>query len=311
MNAEAPSGPDRQAIPAAVTGPKTSERNLALGKPADQSSTSQWSHGRSTAQDAAGAVDGIVTGKFQFHTAEEMDPWWSVDIGGTALVAKIKIFNRSESESLAARLLPFSVMLSLDGKTWSTVHTQRAGPAPGGADGKPLVIELSPLVPGRQIKVQKHGYGFLHLDQVEVFGSPPTAGKSEMPPEKPHSCTQATRHRVSIIACARWETRYIGEWLTYHRAIGFDHVYLYCNDDDPAEFYAAVLPFCQGPTPFVTFHHFPYAGQQQHIYHHCLRTHGEETEWALFLDIDEFLNVRHANSIQPFLDTVPADWDCV
>ena len=172
MNAEPPSDPNRPAIPAAVTRPETIKRNLALGKPADQSSMSQWSHGGATAQDAAGAVDGIITGKFQFHTAEEMDPWWSVDLGETVLVAKIKIFNRSESESLAARLLPFSVMLSQDGETWSTGHTRAPAP-PRGAQTGSLSRSNCPRWYQGRILGAENGYGFLHLDQVEVFGSPP------------------------------------------------------------------------------------------------------------------------------------------
>lgn len=43
-----------------------------------------------------------------------------------------------------------------------------------------------------------------------------------------------SRGRVALAAIARWETQYAPEWLTYHRAIGFDHVYLTCNDDDPS-----------------------------------------------------------------------------
>lgn len=99
-------------------------------------------------------------------------------------------------------------------------------------------------------------------------------------------------HQVSIVACARWETQAITEWLLYHRSIGFDHVYLYCNDDDPAELYAAVLPFLQGDAPFVTFRHYPFQGQQFHMYMHCLRAHKDESEWVMFLDVDEFLCIR-------------------
>ncbi len=119
------------------------------------------------------------------------------------------------------------------------------------------------------------------------------------------------KYRASIIACARWETQYICEWLAYHRSIGFEHVYLYCNDDDPRDLYEQVLPYCQGEPPFVTFQHFPFQGQQFHMYMHCLRKHKDESEWVIFLDIDEFLCLRNVNDINRFLDGCPDDWDCV
>jgi FkbM family methyltransferase len=145
-------------------------RNLALGKPANQSSLSEWSRGGATELDAAGAVDGIITGKFQFHTAEEMNPWWCVDLMEVADIAEIRIFNRTGSESLAARLFPFSVLVSGDGVNWAEIYSQSDGSPPAAVDGKPLVVELSPDVRARHVKVQKRGYGFLHLDQVEVYG---------------------------------------------------------------------------------------------------------------------------------------------
>ncbi len=76
--------------------------------------------------------------------------------------------------------------------------------------------------------------------------------------------------QYAIAACARWETEYLVEWLLYHRQIGFDRVYLYCNDDDPAECYERVLPFIRGPRPFVTFVHFPFPGLLGEMYKHFL-----------------------------------------
>ncbi len=52
----------------------------------------------------------------------------------------------------------------------------------------------------------------------------------------------APKYKFSIAACARWETKNISEWIAYHRAIGFEHIYLYCNDNDPAELYECLLP---------------------------------------------------------------------
>ncbi len=153
--------------------------NLALGKPANQSSMSEWSRGVTTEQDAAGAVNGVVTGRFQFHTSEEVDPWWSVDLIGVMLLGSIRIFNRCESESLAGRLLPFSVMVSDDAVTWFVIYSQTDGSPPGGADSRPLTLELSPPVQARYVKAQKHGRGFLHLDQVEIYGATGLGGQHE------------------------------------------------------------------------------------------------------------------------------------
>jgi hypothetical protein len=113
------------------------------------------------------------------------------------------------------------------------------------------------------------------------------------------------------MACARWETAYITEWLLYHQAIGFDHVYLYCNDDDPTDLYGQVLPFCRGEAPFVTFHHFPFQGQQFYMMMHALRHYKDASQWIAFLDIDEFLVLPGLDDIREFLRRCPPNWDCI
>ena len=54
--------------------------NLALNKPALQSSTSRWSRSRFPEQDARGANNGIISREEGFHTAHERNPWWQVDL---------------------------------------------------------------------------------------------------------------------------------------------------------------------------------------------------------------------------------------
>ena len=119
------------------------------------------------------------------------------------------------------------------------------------------------------------------------------------------------KYQFSLIACARWETQYIQEWILYHRAIGFDHIYLYCNDDDPVPFYRAVSPFTEGDRPFVTYLHFSFQGLQFQMYMHALRTFSHETAWLMFLDIDEFLCIKGLNQIAPFVSRFTDDVDAI
>jgi hypothetical protein len=119
------------------------------------------------------------------------------------------------------------------------------------------------------------------------------------------------KYRYAIAACARWETAYIVEWLNYYRAIGFGHVFLYCNDDDPAELYERVLPFTQGPQPFVTFRHHPHQGEQPQMYGHFLLHNLHECEWVGFFDLDEFLRLPAGDTIADFMGRFDASVDCV
>ncbi len=119
------------------------------------------------------------------------------------------------------------------------------------------------------------------------------------------------RHKYSIVACARWEEAFIQEWLEYHRSIGFDHVYLYSNDDDPGPLAKVVAPYLHGANPFVTLRHWPDAGVQAPIYLHFLETFKHETEWFAFLDIDEFLVLKGVNDVYGFMLDYRNTVDCL
>lgn len=112
----------------------------------------------------------------------------------------------------------------------------------------------------------------------------------------------AFQYNFSIVACARWESRYIVEWLNYYKAIGFDHVYLYCNDDEPFELYEKILPYLSGETPYVTFKFWPEVGAQFDMYFDFLMNYKHETRYVSFLDIDEFLRISNFRTISDFVD---------
>jgi hypothetical protein len=119
------------------------------------------------------------------------------------------------------------------------------------------------------------------------------------------------KYRYSLVACARWEEDDIQEWVAYHRSIGFDHIWLYSNDDDPDRLFRAVAPWVIGPNPFITFRHWPAVGAQMDIYLHFLETWKSETEWFSFLDIDEFFVLTGVNNIATFMRAYTDRVDCL
>ncbi len=119
------------------------------------------------------------------------------------------------------------------------------------------------------------------------------------------------KYRFSLVACARWEETQIQEWVEYHKSIGFDHIYLYSNDDDPTVLFRAVAPYAYGPDPFVTFRHWPELGKQPAMYFHFLDTFRHETEWFSFLDIDEFLVFKRLNNVADFMRDYESSVDCL
>lgn len=142
--------------------PTAGRVNLARGKPASQSSTSEWSR----ANDAQGAVDGVINGGFAFHTANQANPWWQVDLGGTYRLSEVRLYNRLDCCGERARTV--QVMLSGDGRAWRTVY-RHDGSLFGGQDGKPLVVSLNGET-ARHVRLRLNEANWFHLDEVEVMG---------------------------------------------------------------------------------------------------------------------------------------------
>lgn len=124
-----------------------------------------------------------------------------------------------------------------------------------------------------------------------------------------HGIRPKPKYQYSLVACAKWEEKYICEWLEYHRSIGIDHIYLYSNDDCPDLIYDRIRPYISEPNPFVTFRHYPISGQQYQMYFHFLRNFSTETEWLMFLDIDEFLCIKGSNFLPTFMADIPKEID--
>ncbi len=129
--------------------------NIALRKPARQSSVSPWSRGGDPVQDAAGLVNGTISGGFQCHTANEERAWWELDLGAPARVHEIRVFNRCDDPSLAERVRACALSASADGRQladpassigWPGVRRRRRIP-PGGPDARARTRPLGPLYP--------------------------------------------------------------------------------------------------------------------------------------------------------------------
>ncbi|MFO7774611.1 MAG: SUMF1/EgtB/PvdO family nonheme iron enzyme, partial [Candidatus Hydrogenedentota bacterium] len=112
-------------------------------------------------EDAAGAVDGQLTGRFSFHTSEDETPFWQVDLGAVHELDRVEIHNPHESQ----RAANFRLLLSDDGGQWREAH-QHEGEGAGPSVTVPLADQQA-----RYIRIELPGPNYLHLDEVEVFAA--------------------------------------------------------------------------------------------------------------------------------------------
>lgn len=144
--------------------------NIALGRPASQSSVCQWSSSQNAADDAAGAVNGIKDGHQGFHTEIENEPWWIVDLGGPYGIYEIKLFNRLDIPGVAERSAKLAIDIGLGENSLVEVYRRNEGESFGGIDGDPLIFRPDIPIIGRYVRVRLLQRDYLHLDQVEVYG---------------------------------------------------------------------------------------------------------------------------------------------
>ncbi len=121
----------------------------------------------SAAADAAGGCDGVINGKWGFHTANEKNPWWQVDLGKPTKLDHIVLFNRCDGnfEPRASRIL---VLLGEDPQELNQAYQHNGQPFFGYSKGEPLSVSLD----GKQarfVRLQLPTTSYFHLDEVQVF----------------------------------------------------------------------------------------------------------------------------------------------
>ncbi|MBM4042586.1 MAG: hypothetical protein FJ290_29205, partial [Planctomycetes bacterium] len=121
-----------------------------------------------TKQDALGGVDGVKDGKWGFHTENEANPWWQVDLGEKVALGRAVLWNRCDN--CGDRNNRVILLLSVDGKAWQQAYQHNGTPFNGYTDKKPLEIKLEGKA-ARFVRLTLQGTIYLHLDEVEVFAA--------------------------------------------------------------------------------------------------------------------------------------------
>ncbi len=142
-------------------------------------------------EDAAGAVDGNVCGSFSFHTGQDQNPFWQVDLGKVYDLGRVAVYNPHVPERLAG----FKLLLSDDGAQWREAYRHEGTPPVGERAGEPFIVPLE-AQRGRFVRIQVPGHIWMHLDEVQVFAP---GGDTNLALKKP-----ATQSSTS-----RWSTRSI------------------------------------------------------------------------------------------------------
>lgn len=166
-----------------VSGPPSSGTNLAVNKPAAQSSTLS---GFATAA-ASSAVDGNTNGGFfngsVTHTNQEANAWWQVDLGNSSNITSVVIWNRLDCCS--DRLSDYWVFVSntpfLSTDTPATLQN-RAGTLAlhqTSAPNPSTTLQFASFQ-GRYVRVQLNGTGYLSLAEVQVIGTPGSSAGSNL-----------------------------------------------------------------------------------------------------------------------------------
>ena len=125
-----------------------------------------------TQSDAAGACDGIKNGAYGFHTGQEANPWWQVDLGVDTVVGRIVVYNRLDYAPGLHNADTLQILASDDGKTWNLCHANKGHHFGGISGAPPLEVTFGDKgLKARFIRlaIPSPAPIFLHLDEVEVY----------------------------------------------------------------------------------------------------------------------------------------------
>lgn len=109
-------------------------------------------------------------------------------------------------------------------------------------------------------------------------------------------------YKYQIVACAMFkdEELFLEEWIRYHLLIGIDHIYLY-NNNSSDNFLKILKPYLD--KGLIELIEWPHEHSQMSAYKHCYDLCKKNTNWLVFIDIDEFICPLIEDNIKSWLQS--------
>lgn len=106
-----------------------------------------------------------------------------------------------------------------------------------------------------------------------------------------------TEIKPVILCIAKLESNYIEEFVKYHLALGFSHIFIYDNEDIPT--YHQILHKYTN----ITVIHFPTKYQQMNAYYHFINNilFNSNITHVACIDVDEFIVLKKHSDIKDFI----------
>ena len=160
---------ERHALQAQARQPRLAPAldDLAFEKPALTSSTCRWSRSPDRAVDACGANGALIAATYGFHTDEEDQPWWSVDLLQLCRVEAVAIVNRPTERE---RFSFFVIETSADASSWAIADEKDSGAAVTSDLFAPWRVKFGSPILCHYVRIRLLTRGPLHLRRIQVFG---------------------------------------------------------------------------------------------------------------------------------------------
>ena len=113
--------------------------------------------------------------------------------------------------------------------------------------------------------------------------------------------------KVCLCAIGKNENLYIKEFVTYYKNLGYDHIFLYDNNDENGQRFEDVIQEEINENFVSIINYRGYRGDNNNpqfkAYYDCYQKNNKAFNWLSFFDIDEYLYINYTNiTIQDFFD---------
>ena len=107
--------------------------------------------------------------------------------------------------------------------------------------------------------------------------------------------------KVCLCVICKEENLYIKEFVETHKQLGFNHIFIYDNNDVNGEKVEDVIIEYVNQGFITIINYRGYSAPQMNSYFDCYKRNNLIYDWLAFFDVDEFLILKKNINIQNFL----------